>query len=129
VDTYRTMQFGDIVLPFQKRSRKIPLTESQDGLVGRIIGAEEHDIIFGDKTIAFIDKGEKDGVKPGQAYAVFYREKYPVHEGRSWKSALLPDVEFGSFIVLHTERETSTVLITAAEEGLVPGVAFRKARQ
>ncbi len=125
IDSYRTMQAGDIAIPFKKRSRKILLTESPDGLVGRVIGSVDHDILIGDKTIAFIDKGKQDGVKPGQEFVVFYREKYPLHPNRTWKSALLPDVEFGTIIVLHTEKESATVLITRAQESLIPGVAFR----
>jgi len=125
VRSYRTIGAGDILLPYQKRSGKIYLTESRKGLVGQIIGSEERENIMGDKTVAFIDKGEKDGVKPGQQYTLFYREKKRLDPKKKWKSVLFPTVEFGTLIVLHTEQDNATVLITRAEQSVSPGATFR----
>jgi len=125
VRSYRTIEVGNILLPYEKRSGKIVLTESVEGLRGKFIGSEENETIFSNSSIAFIDKGERNGVKTGQHYTLFYNEKKKRQANRSWKSNILPSVEFGTFLVLHTEPDNATVLITRSDESISPGASFR----
>lgn len=125
VQTYRHVKIGDILLPYEKRSRKIYLAESKADMTGVLFGAEENDTILGDKSVAFIDKGIKDGIAPGQEYTLFFREKEQTEPHRTWRSTLLPTVELGAFLVLHAEQENATVLITHAEQAIEPGTPFR----
>ena len=125
VRSYRTIEVGNILLPYEKRSGKIVLTESVEGLRGKFIGSEENETIFSNSSIAFIDKGERNGVKTGQHYTLFYNEKKKRQANRSWRSNILPSVEFGTFLVLHTEADNATVLITRSDESISPGASFR----
>ena len=62
-------------MPYKRRSINIVQRKSMEGLLGKIIVAEQHNILIGDRTTAFINKGEDDGVKPGQYYSIFYQDK------------------------------------------------------
>ncbi len=120
VKSFRSIEINDLLIPYVKRSPKIVLTESKKELKGKIIEAEEHASIIGDNTVAFIDKGNKDGVKPGQRYSIFYRKKKRLDPETKGDVYLTP-VDFGTLIVLHAEETTSTVLLTSAEKSIYPG--------
>jgi len=120
VKSFRSIEINDLLIPYVKRSPKIVLTESKKELKGKIIEAEEHASIIGDNTVAFIDKGNKDGVKPGQRYSIFYRKKKRLDPETKGNVYLTP-VDFGTLIVLHAEETTSTVLLTSAEKSIYPG--------
>ena len=75
VQSFRSIALNDLLMPYKKRSPRIALTQSKDGLNGEIIVAEEHDKNIGDHTVAFIDKGDQDGVEIGQSYSIYYQEK------------------------------------------------------
>lgn len=125
IRNYRDMGIGDLLLPYEKRSGKVSLAPSRQELIGQIIGSEEGETIIGDKSIAFIDKGEKDGVRPGQSYTLFFREKQQADPKKTWRSIAFPTIDLGEFLVLHAEDESATVIITRAEDSIKPGTAFR----
>ncbi|MEJ2657526.1 MAG: hypothetical protein P8012_10060 [Desulfobacterales bacterium] len=118
VQSYRSIAVNDLLMPYKKRSPKIALTQSKMGLNGEIIESEEHDKNMGDHTVAFINRGDQDGVKIGQLYSIYYQEKEKLDgDGR----VPLTPVVLGSLLVLHTEKSTSTVLITQANQSVHPG--------
>jgi len=122
VQSYRTIEINDLLMPYKKRSPKITLAASKKGLNGKIIISEEHGNIMGDNAIAFIDKGRNDGVKLGQSYNIYYQERGQVG---SKKEAFRVPVVYGSLIVLHTEQTTSTVLITQSDRSITPEATIR----
>ena len=116
VQSYRSIAVNDLLIPYKKRSPRIPLIQSTMGLNGEIIGSEEREKNIGDSTVAFIDKGDQDGVKIGQSYNIYYQDKEKFDD----KDVSLTPVIYGSLLVLHTEKSTSTVLITRADESVYP---------
>jgi len=118
--SFRAIAINDFILPYQRRSPEISITESVPNLNGTIIISEEHAELIGDLTTAFIDKGKADNVQQGQIYNIFYQEKDDV-EMKGKKSVILTPVEYGRLIVLHTEQETSTVLVTQTDKSAYPG--------
>jgi hypothetical protein len=120
VKSYRSIALNDLLMPYKKRSPKIALTQSKDGLNGKIIVAEEHDKNMGDHTVAFINKGDQDGVKIGQSYSIYYQEKGELNKKSDREILLTPNI-LGSLLVLHTEPTTSTVLITRSDRSIDPG--------
>jgi hypothetical protein len=123
VKSYRTMQLNDFLLPYMARSSKIPITESVKDLEGKILLSEDHMEIIGDFTVAFIDKGKEDNVLPGQIYSIFYKETGALKAGG--KQSILMPVDYGKLIVLHTEKSTSTVLVTKTHRHAFPGALIR----
>ena len=72
----------------------------------------------------FIDKGSQDQVEPGQSYVVYYQEKQRI-DPKSKEETLLPPVNYGTFIILHTELETATAMVVKADSNISPGDTFR----
>jgi LysM domain len=124
VKSFRSINIDDFILPYERRSPKIPIVESTPGLVGKIIISEEHADIIGDLTLAFIDKGKVNNIKKGQVYNIFYQEKESI-KLKGKKSVILNPVDYGRLIVLHTEEETATVLITQTSQAAPPGALIR----
>jgi hypothetical protein len=120
VHAYRSIAVNDHLMPYKKRSPKIALVQSKTGITGEIIGGEEREESMGDHTVAFIDKGDQDGIKIGQSYSIYYQDKAKLG-GSSNEIVALTPVVYGSLIVLHTEKSTSTVLITQAQQSVHPG--------
>ncbi|MDY6824751.1 MAG: LysM peptidoglycan-binding domain-containing protein [Thermodesulfobacteriota bacterium] len=120
IKSFRTINVGDNIMPFKKRSPEIPITEPPRDVSGELVGAENRANIFAGHDIAFINKGEKDGVKPGQRYKIYYKNTGKV----DGKKVTLPAVTYGKFIVLLTRDTTATVLITSASKDIKPGAVF-----
>ena len=124
IESFATIKLGDMLMPYKRRSPKITLNPSPADLKGKIIGAEHHNRIIGDYTVIFIDKGSEDYVEPGQRYRVFYQEKQRISPTAKEK-VLLPPVDFGVFIILHTEKNTATAMVIKADSNISPGDLYR----
>jgi hypothetical protein len=120
VKSFRSISVNDLLMPYIKRLPRIALTQSKNGLNGKIIGSEERENNIGDHTVAFIDKGNQDGVEIGQSYSIYYQEEGKLSE-KSKEDILLTPIVLGSLLVLHTEPTTSTVLITRSDRSIDPG--------
>lgn len=118
--SFRALDIDDFILPYERRPTKIPIVKSVPGLNGTIIVSEEHAQLIGDMSLAFIDKGKTDNVQEGQIYTIYYQEKEKV-KTQGKESAIITPVDFGRLIVLHTEQETATVLVTQTEKSAYPG--------
>ncbi|MBW1841387.1 MAG: LysM peptidoglycan-binding domain-containing protein [Deltaproteobacteria bacterium] len=122
VKSFRTVRVDDLLVPFRTLSPKIRLVESVEGLEGKLIKSEEPAAIFGHNDVAFINKGEQDGVMPGQQYAAFYRETKPAPDNP--RESITTKIDHGSFVVLFVRPTTATVLITKSTRSLRPGTEF-----
>jgi hypothetical protein len=122
--SYRPIKINDLIMPYNRRLPHITLQKSQKGLEGQIIEGEEHQTMIGDRVIAFIDKGQQDGVKPGQFYNLYYEDEHRVKTGSGNKVVFTP-VDFGEFLVIHIEKSTATVLITRTEKEFEGGTKIR----
>ncbi len=120
IKSYRDMHINDLVMPYKPRSPKFAVREGVPGLEGTIISGEEHPLLMGDHSIAFIDKGSKDKIEVGQLYSVYFKPK----KVKSDPTTFHP-VDIGTLIVLHTEETTSTVFITESNKAIRPGQGIR----
>ena len=117
VQSFRTIEVNNFLMPYKQRSPKITIVESKPGLNGKIVAAEEQQVISGDNSIAFIDKGSKDGIASGQWYSIYYQKEKRI-DSKTRKQVLLPPVVYGTLLVLHAEQTASTVLITGSEKSV-----------
>jgi len=117
---YRPIKVGDLLMPYDRRLPRIGIQQSPAGLEGHIIGSEEHQSMFGENAIAFIDKGEQEGVGPGQLYWIYKQEKFHINPKDKSKTTLTP-VLLGELLVLLTEKTTATVMITDSRMAIQPG--------
>lgn len=123
IHSFRQIEDNDLLMPYQARSPKIAISDSQRGFDGRIVGVEEARELIADRDLVFIDKGQKDGVKAGQYYSVYYRPEVPDQKERA--GALLPPIDLGTILVLHVEETTATGLVTAAKKTIELGKKLR----
>ena len=75
IKSFKEIAVNDLLMPYKPKSSQIPVIESVKGIEGTIIASEEKRAIIGDNTVAFIDKGEADGVKPGSFTVYFIRRR------------------------------------------------------
>jgi hypothetical protein len=80
--------------------------------------------MIGDTTVAFIDKGKADGIKPGQFYSLYYEDEHRVRTDSGEQTIFTP-VDFGELLVIHIEDTTSTVLVTRTEKEFGAGATIR----
>jgi hypothetical protein len=120
IRSFRDIKVKDQLMPYQPRNVDLNLMPGVEGLDSAIITSEEHTNIMGDNTIAFMDKGARDHVYPGQQYLLYNQEKAPIEPGSKEKITLAPEY-IGTLLVLHTEETTATVLITSTQRHVVPG--------
>ena len=119
---YRPIYVEDQIMPLQQLSPVIVLKESQKGINGKVLMAEEEQVVMmAEQSVTFIDKGEEDGIEPGQFYTVYYQEVATPDNTIGAKSVILPPVLIGEVLVLRVEKTTSTVLITDSKKTIEPG--------
>ncbi len=122
--SFRDILINDHLMPYEQTSVNIPIKESKQGVVGQIIKPEEDENMIGQYSIVFIDKGEIDGIEPGQSYSIFLHETARPNPEKLTKVYLTP-FHIGELIVLHTEKTTSTALITKSAQQIEPGNLVR----
>lgn len=122
--SFRPIKVDDMVMPFTQRSTKIEIKPSTPGIDGQIINSEDHTEMTGEFMLAFIDKGTADNIEVGQQYNVYDRQKTASADDEN-QTVMLPPVDIGTILVLHTERTTSTVIVTNATKAITPGERFR----
>ena len=118
--SFRPIKINDKLMPYTQRSIEIPIIGSTPGVDGKMIISEENQEIFGDNTIAFFDKGKKDGVKIGQIYGLF-DQKEATLDPKTREKVTLPPTDVGEILILHTEETTSTVIITKSYDPVISG--------
>jgi hypothetical protein len=124
IKSYRSIAVGDQLMPYQRRSPRIQIQASPPGIDGKLIMAEEHLNIFAESDVAFINRGRRQGIQPGQIYSIYHADQ--VNFGTvSPQPAISITVTDGELLVLHTEDETATVLITSAKRELGEGIQIR----
>ena len=108
----------------KQRSVNIPIKESKAGLTAKIIKPEEDSKLIGQSATVFIDKGENDGIEPGQFYSIYLQENARPNPEKFKEVALTPYL-VGELIVLHAEKTTATALITNSRQQILPGNLVR----
>lgn len=124
VTAYRDILVNDRLMPYEQRSVDIPIKKSKQSFSARIIKPEEHSSLIGQATTVFINKGEHDGIQPGQFYSIYLQESARPDPDQ-YKETLLTPYLIGELIVLHAEKTTATALITKSKQQITPGNIVR----
>ena len=124
VESYRPIEVGDKLMPYERRSPRIAIQDSQPGIDGRLIMAEEHLSMFAEFNVAFINQGNFHGIRPGQIYSIYQSDEHNFGSVTSPQTITIP-VDYGELLVLHAENETSTVLITGSKKEFPEGTRVR----
>ena len=121
---YRSIKLNDKIMPYKKRSKYIPILAGLPAMEGELIVAEEGETTFGQDMTGFLNRGSQDGIEKGQVYSVYYYEYKESNEIFGDKDLRVP-VTIGDIIILETQEESSTFLVTYAIQGFSPGDKFK----
>jgi len=124
LESYRPIEVGDLLMPYQRRSPRVEIKNSQPGIDGKLILAEEHLSIFAESHVAFINQGRRHGITPGQIYSIYRSDDHNFGNASSPNKIVIP-FDYGELLVLHTEDDTSTVLITDSRKESHEGTRVR----
>ncbi|MCU0564367.1 MAG: LysM peptidoglycan-binding domain-containing protein [Desulfobacterales bacterium] len=122
--SYRPILVGDKLMPFERRSARIAVQQSVPGVDGVIFKSEEPLNVFAEFHTAFMDRGRRDGIKPGQIYSVYYRDKLNLGTVENPRIAEAP-VDCGEVLVLHVEEDTATLVVTDSDKEFRAGIGVR----
>ena len=120
---FLNIRLGDMLMPYRRRPVDLTPINPPAGIRGEIVMAEAGNLIIGDNVIAYINRGAKHGVQVGQVYNIFFQKSGRLNPDSN-RTVTLESVDFGEFIVLLTEDNTATVLITKAQRHILPGTQF-----
>ena len=118
--SFRGIELDDQVTPYLKRPEIIEIKESVPNLKGKLIASEDHLRLISQYRTAFINKGEVDGIEPGQYYTVYIQKENRVVSNGREKNINLPPQKLGSVLVLLTEENTATTLVVQSGPGIGP---------
>ncbi len=117
---YREATVGDKIMAFKHRNTTLTIQETPDPIDGVLVCSENNDVMINDNQIGFINKGTDDNIQSGQIYTIYQiQEKRSRHDGEGVK--MLPPLDSGRLIVLHTEAISSTVLVLSSKRDIHPG--------
>lgn len=139
IESLDVIERGAKLGPVSRRFDVVPPTASEKDLEARILASVYPFQIYGQHQVVFLDKGEKDGVKPGQRF-------FAIRRGDRWAQTLegagdmaklrarveddrpaqvdtlpasadpakLPDETYAELRVLRVRERTATALVTAS---------------
>ncbi|MEW6076498.1 MAG: LysM peptidoglycan-binding domain-containing protein [Thermodesulfobacteriota bacterium] len=121
IKSFDTIFAGCFVMPMEKRDKEIAIIPAPEGLTGELLLDEDHTEMSSEYSIVFLNKGEKDGVKPGQRFAIYHQDRGEI----DGKEVMLDQFVFGEAIVLLTKETTATAIITKSIKPISSGDLFK----
>ncbi len=118
--SYREATVGDKIMAYTPRDTMLTIQDNPVPIDGEILCSEDNEVMVNDQRIAFINKGANDNVYPGQIYSILQvQENRSVHDTDD--VVLLDPLDSGRLIILHTEADSSTVMVLSSKRDIHPG--------
>jgi hypothetical protein len=128
IESYRPIKVDDGIMPFEPPDSEIHLTSAVSGLAGRVLATEKLAEVFGRGDIVFIDKGENEGVKPGQTYSLFNKRVVETWDDLELEEMNVPPQDMGKILILQAEKTTATALVLQSRDMMEPGSRVRNVK-
>jgi hypothetical protein len=111
IDTaFRSSEPGDPIMAHGPLKKEITVNPTPHAIQARIICAQDNNELLGEGSIAFMNAGSQQNVKPGDIYTLYTTQTEP--STSLFKTlAPLPPLKNGRLMVLHTEAISATVKI------------------
>ena len=118
--SYRHATVGDKIMPYYERDPTLVVDENPAPIDAVILCSEDNELLVNDHRVAFINKGDNHEIRPGQIYSILQsQDNRSKFDGKD--AIVLDPLDSGRLIILHTEDESSTVLILSSKRDLHPG--------
>lgn len=122
-DFFRDIRRGNLLMPFESLSPRIQFVPVERDIRGKILTAEDNRAAMGENDVAFVNKGEQDGLQTGQRFDVYTRTISTI-DPETDREILLAPVVFAQILVLRTEPQSATVLVMNSIKEIRPGDMF-----
>ncbi len=105
------IEAGDLIRKGAPPPKEIYSNPSKRELDGWVVAGLRTDDLLSEYDVVFIDQGVEDGVQEGDTFWVLEPVR-KVKNPSGFGEVSLPDTRMAVVVVIHTEKETSTVLVT-----------------
>ena len=117
---FRDVAIGDSIMPLIRRPHELADEKNPAPIDGVLVCSEDNTVMINDHRIAFINRGSRDGIKPGNIYSIVKSQADQSFFGNK-DEALLPPLFAGTLIVLHTEENSATIMVLSSTRDIHPG--------
>jgi len=117
---YHEVPVGAKLRPYSAPVLEVAITEADTDVAGVIVTALEGKENLSSGDVVYIDKGSRDGLKPGNMMRV-YRAVPKVPDPMNGKEIQLPPLELGSLVVIETSDGASTAVLVKSTRAIVWG--------
>lgn len=125
VETEMEFKIGDRLIPYEAPHGEIEIIGAEEEVSAVIVAAREGMTEIAKDDIVFLDKGDNDGLKPGNVLNV-YREKAKAQNPLKKKEDMdIPSDNIGSMLIVRTTEKNSTAIVLKATESILIGDAAR----
>ncbi len=117
----------DLVMEYAQKSEEIPVEANPPRIDANLVCNDNDDTLMGEDSVAYINRGSRDRIRPGQIYTVFREPEAAESAFRKNTDIEFEPVKVGRLVVLHTEDISSTVIILKNAKDMVvePGLPIR----
>ncbi|MFC1840702.1 hypothetical protein ACFL1N_14060, partial [Thermodesulfobacteriota bacterium] len=131
LSTHKSIDINDIVTPYQRVSDCIlPVSNSKD-ILANIIAAKEDQVLIHQYSIAYLNRGENDGVRIGNAFNIL--KENIVLDPKPGEDKLLfyenilvlPDNIIGKILVVDTRPHTATAIVLSSTKPVSKGAYIK----
>lgn len=131
LNAYKPIDVNDIVTPYQRVSDCIlPVSNSKD-ILANIIAAKEDQVLIHQYSIAYINKGENDGIRIGNVFNVLkeniVKDPIPGEDKLLFYENILvlPDNIIGKILVIDTKPHTATAIVLSSTRPVSKGAYIK----
>lgn len=119
-ESFLEIEPGTALLPYKNRKKEVTLREPDVDLSGYIVETRSGIQAIAGGDIAYIDLGERQGVKVGNIFYVVRKVKVEINYFSNSDYDLPVDV-LGALLVVETAENTSTVLVIKSIDSIYKG--------
>jgi hypothetical protein len=120
--SFSEIHLKDRVSMYQEMPLPAPCEPSVQ-VQGMLVAGEDHRVNLAVNNIVFLDRGKKHAVEAGNCFSIYRIDPVLKKKGEV-KDPLTTNDIIGELIVLRTEEDTSTALITRSKDFILAGDRF-----
>lgn len=128
VTSQDAIEAGDLLRKGFPPPKEVYSNPSKRELDGRVVAGLRTDDLLSEYDVVFIDRGIEDGVQVGDTFWVLEPARQ-VKDPSGIGTVTLPDTRMAVIVVIHTEQQASTALVTNSQEVFSAGSRVRARTQ
>ena len=123
--TIREFREGDRIMPYFDREPVFEVVKNPQTIDAVMLCSEDNHLMINNGFIAFMDRGRRSNIEQGHIYTV-YQDNLPLQSSNTdifnnHKEVALEPLIAGQVIVLHTEEDSSTIMVVSSRYDIQAG--------